>query len=227
MTSEQRVETHLTAARRPDADAAVSLLKRRQWFAEEEKPKPKPEGEPPAPPEAGAPPAKLDPLDAWVASLPDAEKPGAAALVTELRATRAEAKERRLKLEMEERKAAEAEATRLQEEADRLKKQGDYQKLAEQREQEAEALKPYKKKAEMYEAALNDMLEKRLKDVQPHIRELLQGKNPLESMAWLEANAEKLKLPTAPVLDGGATGDGKKPPPDKKEVLGGNRGTRY
>lgn len=221
MPTEQRTEVQRArTARRPGANAGHTLRMRRTWYADTPT-DPKPDEQ-----TNDKSADKLDPLDAWIKTLPPEQQAGATALATELRATRAEAKDRRLKLDDFEKQRLGAEQKQRDEEAERLKKQGEWEKLAQQREQEKAALEPYKAQAEQYAAALKALVEKRLADTPDHLKPLVERLNPIEALEWLEANAAVLKPPPAPDTDAGKRGDKGKPAPDKQSILAGRR-ARY
>lgn len=205
---------------RKQGEAGKSLLMRRSWYSD---PPEDPKDESSEKPKGDA----VDPLDAWVRTLPVEAQAGALAVVSELRTTRAEAKDRRLKLEDADRLKTGADEQRRKEEETRLAQQGEWEKLATERAAQIETLKPYQAEAAKLLEALTGMLDKRLESVPDHLRPLVKAMLPIEALSWLDANADKLNPPSAPDGDGGKRGDGKKPPLNADEAVKGRPIRRY
>jgi hypothetical protein len=107
------------------------------------------------------------------------------------------------RLEREQKKAqTAAEKARADAEAEAAKKNGEWQKLAEQREQELAALnqriadlEPVTGKAERYEKALQSYLTEAKKAVPAHVLALLEKLPVDEQLAYIAANAANFKTP--------------------------------
>lgn len=125
----------------------------------------------------------------------------------EIRDLREESKNRRLQLrEMEQRLQEVSQADQA-----RLAEQGQWKTLAEQRQQELTALKPYRERAEALEAMIRKSNEARIARVREDMRPLIPADYPPERLSeWLDANLERLTTRPAPDLDAGAGGGGGK-----------------
>lgn len=100
-------------------------------------------------------------------------------------------------------KAAEAKAQKDREEAEaaRLKEQGDFEKLANQRQQTITELEAkvaagdeYKARADRYEGALKTHLETQRKDLPAHITALLDRMDPVDQLDYIATNREALGI---------------------------------
>jgi len=127
------------------------------------------------------------------------------------RAVDAEAKQHREAAAAAKKQAEELAARLKQIEDETLKKQGDFQKLYESAEQELKALRAAEEETKRYKEQFAAMFEARMKNVPKHIAELLKDRDPLQALAWLDSNADKLTAPPAPNLNGG---NQSKPPSD-------------
>jgi hypothetical protein len=89
----------------------------------------------------------------------------------------------------------------------RLTEQGQFKTIAEQARQEADALKPFKERAEAYEKAFRASNDARIARVPEAMRSLIPTTlPPHEVSAYLDANWELLTATRAPDLDAGAGG---------------------
>lgn len=175
--------------RRKGAEAGVSLRKWRAWFDEA--------GEPPAdetPGEDGGgetqQPQDITGLPQWAQDV--------------IKGLRDEAAKNRVK-------AKQAEEQRAKEEAERLAQQGEWQKLAEQRAAELDALKPVSDKAAALEAKIKATNEARIKTLPEAYRGMVpEYDDPVKVSEWLDRNMAALQARSAPNLDGGAQGDAAK-----------------
>lgn len=119
-----------------------------------------------------------------------------------IKSLRDEAKQYRL-----EKKAAKEAADAA--EAEKLKAKGDWQKVAETAQKQAEEFKPYKEKYEALEALITKQVEARVKALPENVRKMIPDKyNILDKWDWLEANAGNLVAKPAPNLDAGAGNKG-------------------
>lgn len=98
-----------------------------------------------------------------------------------------------------------------------LAEQGEWKKLAEQRAAELADLTGKLKEQDALEAdikrltkALSEQLAAQTKDLPDYLRELLASKDPVEQMAWLTANRDKLTPKATPAanINGTARGNG-------------------
>ena len=204
----------------------ASLALRRAWYAEGEGDPDKGDPNKGKGDDKGGGDDKTDPLDAWVQTLPKEAQAGAQALVLELRQTRGEAKDRRLKLEKLEKDQQDAETQRQKVEQDKLAQQGEWEKLANERATEIGTLTGFKAEAEELRQTLQGILDKRLESVPEHLRPLVKQMKATDALTWLETNADKLAPRHAPDGDGDKKGDKQKPAPDKNVVLEGRK-VRY
>jgi len=118
---------------------------------------------------------------------------------------RKEAKAHRLKAEK-------LEADRHAAEQQRLEDEGKWQELALARQQELDALQPIAARYDQLVANLEESNQQRIEAIPESMRTLVPAYDDPELTArWLDANADKLKAPRAPDLDGGTTGDRKIP----------------
>jgi len=111
------------------------------------------------------------------------------------------------KAHRERAEAAEAKLKALEEQA--LQEQGNFKELYEGAKAEAETLKAEKVTFEKYQTAFKEIVAARLKTVPAHIRELLDGRDPLDQLKWLEKNAAAVAPQVEPDLDGGKRPSGK------------------
>jgi len=113
----------------------------------------------------------------------------------------------------ETRKALEARLAKLEQEqkqADeqRLKEQEQWKELAEQRAAQLADLEPYKAQVDEMRAALDATVKARIERLPEDQRTLVPDYgDPRKTLAWLDANEEKLTRPAAPDMDAGARGD--------------------
>lgn len=173
--------------RRPGAEGVVNLRKRRAWFDEAGEQPP----EKPTPGEADGgeeqPPDDMSKLPQWAQDV--------------IKGLRKEAGDYRVR-------AKQAEEAKQKEEAERLAQQGEWQKLAEQRAAELEALKPVSEKAEALAAKIQATNEARIKQLPEAYRGMVpEYDDPVKVSEWLDKNAAALVQRQAPNLDGGAQGD--------------------
>lgn len=119
------------------------------------------------------------------------------------------------------RKAEEATSARLAaEETKRLESAGEWQKLAEDRAKELEALKAVKEKADKFEAQIKATNEARVKRIPDALRSVVPtGYTPEQLAEWLDKNETVLAGRVAPNLDAGDKGERGKKPVDSKTVL--------
>jgi intein/homing endonuclease len=127
---------------------------------------------------------------------------------------------------VQQRLAAEKEASRKREEKARkeaeteeAKKNGEYKKLAESQETELKAantrlaeLEPFEELAKRYEKSLNKHLEVIKKGLPEHILKLLARLKPDEQLDYIAENAEALKPATVQEKPKGPSGNGHQPP---------------
>lgn len=134
---------------------------------------------------------------------------------------RKEAKENRLKAERYEAESRTAAEARAKEEQERLAKQGEWQKLAEERAKELEALKSLKEKADRFENQLKATNEARIKRIPDAMRSVVPSDYSPERLAeWLDKNESVLTVGrTAPNLDAGDKGERGKKAPNPSDVL--------
>ena len=134
---------------------------------------------------------------------------------------RKEAKDNRLKAERYEQESRSVAEARAKDEQERLAKQGEWQKLAEDRAKELEALKSVKEKAERFEAQLKATNEARVKRLPDVMRGVVPTDYTPERLAeWLDKNEQVLiSGRTAPNLDAGDKGERGKKAPSPQEVL--------
>lgn len=144
---------------------------------------------PPTTPPPAEPPANND--EATIANLP----PWAQEMI---RGLRTESAGRRKLLE-EKSKAEE----------DRLKKMGEWQTLAQQKEQENEELRAQAARAELLTKSLKESNDKRVATIPERFRGLVPSDyEPLTLSKWLDANIAVLSTPAAPNLNpGGGNGE--------------------
>lgn len=117
-----------------------------------------------------------------------------------IRSLRDESASRRVALKKEQ------EANR-QREQERLAEEGKWRELADQRAHELAKLEPYKERAESLETLISHSNQKRLKSIPESMIPLVPTNySPEQLSAWLDTNFTRLTKPTAPKIDGGATG---------------------
>lgn len=116
---------------------------------------------------------------------------------------------RELRAENAKRRKAETEAENARKAAEEMAmaEQGKYKELAEQRLAEIESLKARAAKADAYEQQAAETLRKRIAALPEHVRGAVpEYDDPLKTVAWLDANAAVLSLPTPPPTDAGVRG---------------------
>lgn len=116
---------------------------------------------------------------------------------------------RELRDENAKRRKAETAAENARKAAEELAlaEQGKYKELAEQRLAEIESLKARAAKADAYEQQAADTLKRRIEALPEHVRGAVPDyDDPLKTVAWLDANAAVLSLPTPPPTDAGVRG---------------------
>ena len=119
-----------------------------------------------------------------------------------IRSLRSEAAERRVAL-----KKYEEDSRRREQE--RLAEQGKWRELAESRASELNDLQPYKDRADTLETMIRESNKSRIESIPEDMQALVPTDYAPEKLAgWLDANLSRLTKPTAPKLDGGATGGG-------------------
>jgi len=107
----------------------------------------------------------------------------------------------------QEKLKAQEEAQRKADEA-RQAEAGEYRPLYEKTKAEADGLREKAKRAEEIETTFTGMLQKRLDAIPEQLRKRVpEFADPLQTMAWLDANADLFSQRTAPNLDPGAAGD--------------------
>jgi phage I-like protein len=119
-----------------------------------------------------------------------------------IKSLRDEAAARRVALKTAE------EEKRKQDQA-RLVEEGNFKALADGFKSEAEALKPYKERAEALETLLRASNEARISRIPEQFRSIVPVDYAPEKLSkWLDDNATKLVRPTAPSTDAGAGSGG-------------------
>lgn len=184
---------------------AHSLRIRRVWYADD--------APPPTEPAA-------DSFEAKMKGLPAEHQALFNDMLTELKAVRGEAAERRRALKAVEEAEAKRELERKAAADKALQEQGEFKKLYEQQTADMAQMAAFKERAEALETLLKKQLETRMKTLPPHYAELVAKLSVPEAMAWLDANADKLTTPNAPNLDGAVRGTRTLLPTDKAAVLG-------
>lgn len=124
--------------------------------------------------------------------------------------TYSEADVERIVKERLERQKRATEAQRQKEadlaEQQRLEAQQEYKQLAEQREKQLSDLAPQAEKAARYEEALTRLLQAELAPLPPAIKELLDGKNPVDALDWVTKHKAELTKPAALDINAGNKG---------------------
>lgn len=206
----------IRTSRRTETEARIDLRKRRRWWADNE--------------QADAPDAPGDDSDqpSTSAETKNTDDGDAPETVPYERFQQVNQKYRQMEAEVEQLRQQQAKAAEERKVAEqkRLEEQGKWQEIAQQRQTELEALTPLKDTVEKYEAALRTQNEARMQDAPEVMREMLSAlhsrMNPLEFTDWLNENADKLKKPHAPNLNGGQQSTGNKRPP-RGRILGKRR----
>lgn len=85
-----------------------------------------------------------------------------------------------------------------------LEQAGNFKKLYEDQKPEYERLKGMEDTFVRYERFFQEQYKAKRKTIPSQYQELLDGKDPLEALQWMEKYADKLKPPPEPNLDGGA-----------------------
>ena len=130
-------------------------------------------------------------------TVPDWVRNDPAAAYRELQKLRQENADKRIRLQQIEQQ--------VQAERDKaLAEQGDYKTLYESLQAKVE---PLEETAQQLEATLAQMVKARRQNVPEYLHELLDGLDPVQQLAWLDANADKLTPQSAPATDAGAQGD--------------------
>lgn len=94
-----------------------------------------------------------------------------------------------------------------QREQERLKEEGKWKELAETRGNELAKLQPYQERAQALERAIVEENKARIAQVPESERSLIpEGLSPEGLQSWLNKNWQRLTVPPAPDLDGGAGG---------------------
>ena len=182
--------------RRSNAEAGVSLLKRRAWYAEDDG-SDDPEdhgGAETSPEDADDVEGNIDDLPKWAQKV--------------IYDTRSEAKKRR-------KEVGELRDVQRKREQDRLEENGEFKKLAEDRLSEITELTAYKDRFETLESMITSSNEQRVEDIPETLRSIVPvDYSPDKLAAWLDANANKLTTPDAPDFnagEGGGSGGREKP----------------
>ena len=184
------LQNRVRVTRRPGAESVVNLQKRRMWFDEAGDP-------PPADPPPGEGDNGGEQEAQNMSELPQWAQ-------DEIKRSRKEAGDYRMR-------AKAAEEARQKEAAKKLEEQGEWQKLAEQRAAELEAMKSVSEKAEALAAKIQATNEARIKQLPEAYRGMVPDyDDPVKVSEWLDKNAAALQKPQAPNLDGGAQGDAAK-----------------
>ncbi len=182
--------------RRADAEAGVSLLKRRAWYAEDDgSDDPEDDGGDETPPEdADDVDGNIDDLPKWAQKV--------------IYDTRSEAKKRR-------KEVGELRDVQRKREQKRLHDQGEFKQLAADRLNEITELTAYKDRFETLESMITSSNEQRVEDIPETLRSIVPVDYAPDKLAtWLDANANKLTTPNAPDFnagEGGGSGDREKP----------------
>ena len=179
-------------ARRADGDGGVSLARRRAWFVDETTggttnaaSAANGTGQDSATGQSGA--ESIDTLPAWAQKL--------------IGGLRDEAAQRRVELRRRE-----------DEEKARLAKMGEWETLASQHAAKVAELEPRAQRAGSLDEFVQSSLKVRIAAVPEAMRSLVPNfPDPLDTIKWLDANESKLRMPTAPNLDAGASGSGGTP----------------
>ena len=125
---------------------------------------------------------------------------------------RKDAEQNRLRRKELEDKQASDEAQRQKDEQTKLAEDGKWKELAEQREKENLTLKEKAALADTLLKGIQDSNAARIAKLPDAAKKLVpEGLDPIKLGAWLDTAATVLAQPPAPDLDGGRTGDGKKP----------------
>ncbi len=91
----------------------------------------------------------------------------------------------------------------------RLEAQGQWEQIAKSAAQEADTLKPYKGRAETYEALIQQSNEALIQRIPEDMRDIVPLKlPPHELFGWLTANVDRLNKRPAPDIDAGAGSGG-------------------
>lgn len=197
MTITHTLRTQLRAARRPGAEAAVALDRRRVWYddtGEEGQAQDSPgEGQSDSGEQGGE-----QPLPPDLQALIDEVRRDPAGIARHVKDLRAESAQQRVK-------AREAEAQRQAAEEKRLADEKKFEELAAQRKQQLDEVQPKLDRLEALEAHLQSSVEARVKALPAQYRGLVpKDYDPLKTLEWLDANAGILMQQRAPDLDSGA-----------------------
>lgn len=191
----------IRAVRREDAEAAISLRKRRRWYDNEGGAASGTQQDDANPDqESGGAEQQLPPE---IAKLIDEIKADPASFAKHVKDLRAEAAARRKALK-------DAEDQRLREETERLANEKKFEELAGKLKGQLDQIQPKAARAEALETYLQESVQKRIEALPQQYRTMVpQYEDPLKTLQWLDANAAVLTAQRAPGLDGGAQGDGK------------------
>lgn len=197
MPSYSRVKT----IRRRNAEAGVSLFKRRTWCSDDEK------GDD-SPPKGKAgddsPPGDDDNFD--FEALPENVRKHIRGLRSEAKGYRLDKRDLEQKLGTAESKMTSLEQARKIE----LERRDDFETLSRELEAELIELRLKAEKAERLEKAVIARNEKLAARIPEHLRELYPSNlSPEEQSEWLDKALPKLTAPPIPDLDGGAGGQGR------------------
>ncbi|QPC81061.1 hypothetical protein G4Y79_15260 [Phototrophicus methaneseepsis] len=183
-------------ARRLNAEGAISLFKRRSWYADENQGNDgsdSPDGQ-----SNGGDGNNTDEID--LSAVPESVRRHYERREAQLKQ---EAAQRRLESKELSERLQKLEAAQSQQ----LEEQGNFRALADKHAQTVADLRPYKDMAERYEARFRDSNEKRIAAIPEHMRPLVPTEYSPEKLSdWLDNNVARLTTPKAPDLDSGAGG---------------------
>jgi phage I-like protein len=106
-------------------------------------------------------------------------------------------------------KVKDAENERQRQEQQRLEASKEFEKLATSQKTELEQLRPKAERTEALEAYIKSSVETRVNALPADVRGLVPDyDDPLKTLAWLDANAQRLMPRSAPDLNAGVGGSG-------------------
>lgn len=185
---------HVRTARRAGSLAGISLSKRRTWYADDPA-----QTETPTPSASSAGTQNTD-------LKPDESKDDDR--IPYKRFSEEVSKRKALEQQLAQLTKAETERKSAEEAQQRkqAEEQGQFKKLFEDTDKRVKELEPLANEAKALREAFQKTLDKRMESVPDHIKSLLGKMSPLEAMAWLDENADKL----APQRQAPPTGAGEK-----------------
>jgi hypothetical protein len=186
---------YIRTARRAGDQTGISLSKRRVWYADN-------------PASTETPPPSASPAGALNTEKPDEGKSETHVSYKRFSEVVSERKALEEQLAQFQRAESDRKAAEEAQQRKQAEEQGQFKKLFEDTDKRVKELEPLAAEAKALREAFQKTLDKRMESVPDHIKSLLGKMSPLEAMAWLDENTDKLTPQRqAPPTDAGSKGD--------------------